>query len=257
VDIVRQVFARERPVTASGAFFSLPVPADVAGSTGLGKALKPTVHPLRADLPIVLAAQGPKNVALAAEIADGWMAGFYAPRTDAEHRALLAEGFAARSGARAASSSVAPDFEVLATVPVVVRDDVDTAADVLRPHVALSVGGMGAKGANFHKASLDRLGYGDVLDEVQAHFLAGRKEQAAAAVPLSLIEEIALVGPACKVRADLARWDATAVTTLLLQGDPASVLAALAAEQGRHGTTGGAFRSRAGAALARFAPRRV
>ncbi|ACZ30139.1 Luciferase-like monooxygenase [Xylanimonas cellulosilytica DSM 15894] len=253
VDIVRQVLARERPVTASGAFFQLPVPADAAGSTGLGKALKPTVHPLRADLPIVLAAQGPKNVALAAEIADGWMAGFYAPRTDAEHRALLAEGFAARSGARTPSSS----FEVLATVPVVVRDDVETAADVLRPHVALYVGGMGAKGANFHKASLDRLGYADALDEVQAHYLAGRKAEAAAAVPLPLIEEVALVGPAAKVREDLARWESTAVTTLLLQGDPASMLTALAAAQSRAGTRGAGLRASAAAALARVAPRKI
>ncbi|QAY70472.1 LLM class F420-dependent oxidoreductase [Xylanimonas protaetiae] len=253
VDIVRQVLARERPVTASGAFFRLPVPADVAGATGLGKPLKPTVHPLRAELPVVLAAQGPRNVALAAEIADGWMAGFYAPRTDAEHRALLAEGFTARSGARTPSSA----FEVLATVPVVVRDDVEEAADVLRPHVALYVGGMGSKEANFHKASLDRLGYADALDEVQAHFLAGRKDEAAKAVPRALIEEVALVGPAAKVRADLSRWEGTAVTTLLLQGDPASMLAALAAAESRRGTAGAAVRSAAGAALARVAPRRV
>ncbi len=253
VDIVRQVFARERPVTASGRFFQLPVPADADGATGLGKALKPTVHPLRADLPIVLAAQGPRNVALAAEIADGWMAGFYAPRADAEHRALLAEGFAARSEERSPSSS----FEVLATVPVVVRDDVEEAADLLRPHVALYVGGMGAKGANFHKASLDRLGYADALDEVQEHFLAGRKAEAAAAVPLALIEEVALVGPPAKVRADLARWRSTAVTTLLLQGDPASVLQTLAAAQADEGGVGGTIRSAAGRTLARFAPRRV
>lgn len=250
VDVVRQVLARERPVAYDGSFVRLPVPAETPGATGLGKALKPTVHPLRADLPIVLAAQGPKNVALAGEIADGWMAGFYAPRTDAEHRALLAEGFAARKEER----SPAAAFEVLATVPVVVRDDVEAAADVLRPHVALYVGGMGAKGANFHKASLDRLGYADALDEVQAHYLAGRKDDAARAVPLELIEEVALVGPAAKIRADLARWEATAVTTMLLQGDPSSLLTALAAAQGLGGS---AVRSVAGAALARVAPRRV
>ncbi|WP_098465172.1 LLM class F420-dependent oxidoreductase [Isoptericola jiangsuensis] len=225
VEIVREVIARERPVTYDGEFYTLPVGADTPGATGLGRALKPTVHPLRADLPIVLAAQGPKNVALAAEIADGWMAGFYPARHDAELRALLAEGFAARADER----SRPEDFEVLATVPVVVRDDVESAADVVRPHIALYVGGMGAKEANFHKASLDRLGYAEVTDEVQRLFLAGRKEDAARAVPTELVEEVALVGPATKVRTDLARWEGTALTTLLAQGDPASVAALLGA----------------------------
>ena len=223
VDIVRQVIARERPVTFDGEFYHLPLPADTPGATGLGKALKPTVHPVRAEVPIVLAAQGPKNVALAAEIADGWMAGFYAPRTDAEHRELLAEGFARRADER----SRPEDFEVAATVPVVVRDDVESAADVVRPHIALYAGGMGAKEANFHKASLDRLGYAEVTDEVQRLYLEGRKEDAARAVPTELVEEIALVGPAAKVRADLARWEDTALTTLLVQGDASSAAALL------------------------------
>ncbi len=223
VDIVRQVIARERPVTFDGEFYHLPLPADTPGATGLGKALKPTVHPVRAEVPIVLAAQGPKNVALAAEIADGWMAGFYAPRTDAEHRELLAEGFARRADER----SRPEDFEVAATVPVVVRDDVESAADVVRPHIALYAGGMGSKEANFHKASLDRLGYAEVTDEVQRLYLEGRKEDAARAVPTELVEEIALVGPAAKVRADLARWESTALTTLLVQGDAASAAALL------------------------------
>jgi len=223
VDIVREVIARERPVAYDGEFFSLPVGADAAGATGLGKALKPTVHPLRPEIPIVLAAQGPKNVALAAEIADGWLAGFYAPTADAEHREQLAAGFARRADER----SAADGFEVAAMVPVVVRDDVESAADLVRPHVALYVGGMGAKGANFHKDSLDRLGYAEVTDEVQRLYLDGRKEDAARAIPTELVEEIALVGPAQKVRTDLARWEGTALTTLLAQGDPASVAALL------------------------------
>jgi F420-dependent oxidoreductase-like protein len=225
VEIVREVIARERPVTYDGEFYTLPVGADTPGATGLGRPLKPTVHPLRPEVPIVLAAQGPKNVALAAEIADGWMAGFYAPRADAEQRALLDEGFAVRADER----SRPEDFEVLATIPVVVRDDVESAADVVRPHIALYAGGMGAKEANFHKASLDRLGYSEVTDEVQRLYLAGRKEDAARAVPTEMVEEIALVGPAAKVRADLARWEGTALTTLLAQGDPASVAALLGA----------------------------
>ncbi|MEG3615041.1 LLM class F420-dependent oxidoreductase [Isoptericola haloaureus] len=223
VDIVRQVIARERPVAYDGEFFTLPIGGDTPGATGLGKSLKPTVHPLRAEIPIVLAAQGPKNVALAAEIADGWMAGFYAPSADAGHREQLAEGFARRAEER----SAVEDFEVAAMVPVVVRDDVESAADLVRPHVALYVGGMGAKGANFHKDSLDRLGFAAVTDEVQRLYLDGRPQDAARAVPTELVEEIALVGPAAKVRADLGRWEDTALTTLLAQGDPASVAALL------------------------------
>jgi F420-dependent oxidoreductase-like protein len=249
VDVVRQVVARERPVTHDGDFFRLPLPADTPGATGLGKALKPTVHPLRSEIPIVLAAQGPKNVALAAEIADGWMAGFYAPRMDPHFRELLTEGFAARADERSPAGS----FEVMATVPVVVRDDVEQAADVVRPYVALYAGGMGAKEANFHKASLDRLGYADVLDEVQELYLAGRKEDAARAVPLELVEEVALVGPATKVARDLERWESTAVTTLLLQGDPSSVLTVLAAAQ--EPTVAGRARAAVGSLLGRVAPR--
>jgi F420-dependent oxidoreductase-like protein len=253
VDVVRQVIARERPVAYDGEFYRLPLPASADGATGLGKALKPTVHPLRREIPIILAAQGPRNVALAAEIADGWMAGFYAPRMDGEFRALLAEGFAARAPERSPSSS----FEVQATVPVVVRDDVEAAADVIRPHVALYAGGMGAKEANFHKASLDRLGYGEAMDEVQALYLAGRKEDAARAVPLELVEEIALVGPAAKVRHDLGRWESTAVTTLLVQGDPASVLTVLGAAQERSGGAAARARSRAARLASRLAPHTV
>lgn len=249
VDVVRQVVARERPVIHDGDFFRLPLPADAPGATGLGKALRPTVHPLRREIPIVLAAQGPKNVALAAEIADGWMAGFYAPREDPRFRELLAEGFAARTDERSPAAS----FEVMATVPVVVRDDVEQAADVVRPYVALYAGGMGAKEANFHKASLDRLGYGEVLDEVQELYLAGRKEDAARAVPLELVEEVALVGPAAKVARDLERWESTAVTTLLLQGDPSSVLTVLAAAQ--EPTMAGRARAAVGSLLGRVAPR--
>ncbi|WP_159792291.1 LLM class F420-dependent oxidoreductase [Puerhibacterium puerhi] len=258
VDVVREVVARERPVTYDGDFYRLPLPADAPGATGLGKALRPTVHPRRREIPIVLAAQGPRNVALAAEIADGWLAGFYAPRMDATFRELLAEGFAVRREERSPASG----FEVLATVPVVVRDDVEAAADVIRPHVALYAGGMGAKEANFHKASLDRLGYAEALDEVQDLYLAGRKDDAARAVPLELVEEIALVGPAEKVARDLARWDGTALTTMLLQGDPASVLTVLGAAQGAPGPDGttsaaGRVRATAASALARVAPRKA
>ncbi|HUX70990.1 MAG TPA: LLM class flavin-dependent oxidoreductase, partial [Cellulomonadaceae bacterium] len=175
-----------------------------------------TVHPLRADLPIHLAAEGPKNVALAAEIADGWLPLFYSPRMDATYRELLAEGFAHRDPALAGRET----FEVSATVPVVVDDDVEAAADVVRPFIALYVGGMGAREANFHRDALVRLGYGDACDEIQDHYLAGRRERAVHAVPTELVEDVALVGPVGKIRREAAAWRSTAVTTLVVQCDP-------------------------------------
>ena len=212
VDVVRQVLAREAPVTHDGAFYQLPL----QGGSGLGKPLRSTVHPLRPDLPIHLAAEGPKNIAMSAEIADGWLPLFYSPRMDAEYRALLAEGFALRSDALRPPA----EFEVSATVPVVVGDDAERAADLVRPFIALYAGGMGAKGANFHRNVLDRLGYAEACDEIQEHYLAGRRAEAAAAVPLELVRDIALVGTADEIRAQLPAWRATAITTMVVQTDP-------------------------------------
>jgi len=212
VAIVRDVLRREGPVRASGPFYRLPLPEEEG--SGLGKALRSTVHPLRADLPIHLAAEGPRNIALAAEIGDGWLPLFYAPRLDDEFRGLLAEGFDRRlAGTR-------PDFEVTATVPVVLGPDVETAADAVRPFVALYAGGMGAKGANFHANALARLGYADACTEIQAHYLAGDRARAAAAVPTELVRDVALVGTPDDVREQATAWRGTAVTTLLVQAAP-------------------------------------
>ncbi|SFI56338.1 probable F420-dependent oxidoreductase, Rv3520c family [Amycolatopsis sacchari] len=210
LDIVRQVIARKEPVTSDGPFYPLPLP----GGTGLGKPLKSTVHPLRAEIPIHLAAEGPKNVALAAEIADGWLPLFFSPKADGFYRAALEEGFA-RPGARHTMA----DFEVAASVPVIVHDDVETAAGFMKPSLALYIGGMGAKEVNFHHDVFARLGYADVADEVQDLYLAGRKAEAAAAIPTSLVEDTSLIGPPEKIREELARWEDTVVTTLLLRGN--------------------------------------
>ncbi|MGW4397369.1 LLM class F420-dependent oxidoreductase [Amycolatopsis nivea] len=215
VEIVRKVLAREEPVTIDGKFFQLPL----KGGTGLGKPLKPTVHPLRADLPIYLAAEGPKNVALAAEICDGWLPLFFSPKSDGFYRAALEEGFA-RPGAR---RNGLDGFEVAASVPVIVHDDVEEAASFIKPALALYIGGMGAKSVNFHHDVFARLGYADVADKVQELYLAGRKEEAVKAIPTSLVEDTSLIGPAEKIREELAAWEATVVTTLLLRGDAGSL----------------------------------
>jgi F420-dependent oxidoreductase-like protein len=216
IGIVRQVIARKEPVTSAGPFYPLPLD----GGTGLGKPLKSTVHPLREEIPIHLAAEGPKNVALAAEICDGWLPLFFSPKSDAFYRAALEEGFA-RPGARRTMA----DFEVAASVPVIVHDDVETAAGFMKPSLALYIGGMGAKEVNFHHDVFARMGYEDVADKVQDLYLAGRKDEAAAAIPTSLVEDTALIGPPAKIREELAKWEDTVVTTLLVRGDAATLRA--------------------------------
>ena len=211
VEIVRRVLAREAPVEFDGEFFTLPL----RGGTGLGKALKSTVHPLRADLPIMLAAEGPKNIALAAEIADGWLPMFFSPELDGWYRECLGEGFARDSARRTAQT-----FEVPALVPVVLHDDVEEAADFIRPFLALYIGGMGAQAANFHANVFVRLGYEAEVAAIQEHYLNGRKKEATAAVPTALVEQIAVVGPAAKVRDELPRWFATVMTSMVVQTHP-------------------------------------
>ncbi len=211
VAIVRSILARDEPATFAGDHYRLPY----AGGTGLGRPLKSTVHPLRPDLPIMLGAEGPKNVALAAEIADGWIPFWFSPKSDAFYRAALAEGFA-RAGARRTWDT----FEVPCPVPVVVGDDVETAADTVRPLLALYVGGMGAKSANFHYEVLARLGYEEECRRIQDLYLAGDRAAAIAAVPTAMVEDVALVGPVGKVREELPRWQATVMTTMLVSGPP-------------------------------------
>jgi F420-dependent oxidoreductase-like protein len=211
VEIVRRMVARQEPVEFSGEFFSLPHP----GGAGLGKPLRSTIHPYRPDLPVYLGAEGPKNISLAAEIADGWISMLYTPKEDAWYRARLEEGFA-RPGAR---RSVA-DFDVVALLPVVIHPDVETAADMIRPFIALYAGGMGARGANFHFEVIARMGYEAEATHIQELYLAGQKREAIAAVPTKLVEELALVGPPEKVRDEFAAWRETAITTFMVNGPP-------------------------------------
>lgn len=210
VGVIRDIFAREDVVESDGPHYPLPLP----GGTGLGKPLKSMVHPLRKDIPIFLGAEGPRNVALAAEICDGLLALFYSPRQETFYRDALNTGFG-REGARRSWD----DFEIAATVPLIVHPNVEEAADYLRPMYALYFGGMGARQANFHQEVAIRLGYADVARRVQDLYLEGKKEEAAMAIPTGLVEELALIGPKEKVRHDLEAWRDSNVTTLLVGGD--------------------------------------
>jgi F420-dependent oxidoreductase-like protein len=210
VGILRDIWARKGPVTADGEHYKLPLP----GGTGLAKPLKSSIHPLREDIPIYLGAEGPKNVALCAELCDGWLAMLFSPTHQDANRAALQEGFA-RPGARRTPE----EFEVCATVPFIVSDDVEGAIDSLRPFYALYFGGMGAKGTNFHANVAIRMGYEREVDEIQELYLSGRKDEAGAKIPRELIEELSLVGPPAKIRDDLAKWRESIVTTLLVAGD--------------------------------------
>ncbi len=214
VDIVRRILARDEPVRSDGSHYPLPYP----DGTGLGKPLRSTVHPLRSDLPILIGAEGPKNIALAAEIADGWLAAFYSPRDDAEQRTALAEGFG-RPGARRDPAH----FEIAAMVSVVVDDDIERACDRLRPGLALYIGGMGARGTNFHFNVIARMGFEEAAVEVQRLYLDGRRKDAAVAVPTALVERLNLVGPAAKIREEIREWERSPVTTLLVRADAQSV----------------------------------
>ena len=171
ISILRDIWARKGPLEAPGPHYPLPLP----DGTGLGKPLKASIHPLREDIPIYLGAEGPKNIALAAELCDGWLALFFSPTHQDLYTGSLQEGFA-REGARRS----AEDFEVAATVPFIVTDDVDAGVDSLRHFYALYFGGMGAKGTNFHANVPIAMGYEREVDEIAELYLAGRKDEAAA-----------------------------------------------------------------------------
>ena len=216
IGILRDIWARQGPVTNDGEHYTLPLP----DGTGLGKPLKSSIHPVREDIPVFLGAEGPKNIALAAELCDGWLAMLFSPG-ESYFTEALAEGFA-KPGARRS----AEDFEVVATVPFIVSDDVAQAADALRPFYALYFGGMGAKGRNFHANVPIRMGYEEMVETVQDLYLDGKKDEAAAAIPQELIERLSLIGPPDKLRHDLEPWRESIVTTLLVAGDAATARAA-------------------------------
>ena len=210
IGILRDIWARQGPVTNDGPHYPLPLP----DGTGLAKPLKASIHPLREDIPVYLGAEGPKNVALCAELCDGWLAMLLCPDNQDMFREYLEEGWA-REGARRSRD----EFDVAATVPFIVCDDVQQGIDAMRPFYALYFGGMGAKGANFHANVPARMGYEDEIRTIQDLYLDGKKDEAAAAIPGELIEKMSLVGPKDKIRDDLEGWRESIVTTMLISGD--------------------------------------
>ena len=210
VELFRTMLRREGPVTYRGRHYQLPTPA----GAGLGKPLKLIMHPLRSQIPIYLGAEGPKNVALAAEIADGWLPLFVSPfRMDIFEESLR--------GAK-------PGFEIAATVNVIINDDLAQALMPTKIMLAFYLGGMGARSKNFHLNLMERMGFGDAARHVQALFLAGQRAEAIDAVPDQLADEISLAGPAARIRERLEAWMRSPVTTLIAGTRDPAVLRLLA-----------------------------
>jgi F420-dependent oxidoreductase-like protein len=204
VEVVRMALRRER-VVFDGDTLTLPLP------DGPGKALKLTIAPVQERIPIYLAAIGPRNTALAAEIADGWIPTLFSPEHVAEFRPLLEEGFA-----RAGGSAGFDSFEIAPMVNVMISDDLDAARDAMRHYVALYVGGMGSRDKNFYNALVQRYGFEDAAARVQDLYLEGKRDEAAAALPAELIDTVTLAGPADRVRERLAVFRDAGVGTLLV-----------------------------------------
>jgi len=213
VEVVRAILKREKPLEFRGEYYQIPYVGQSA--TGLGKPLKSILHG-RASLPIYLAAVGPKNVALAAEIADGWIPVFFSARRSRMFREWLDEGF--KAGGRSSQT-----FDVMPMVSVVVGPDVAACRAVVKPRLALYVGGMGARGRNFYNDIARRYGYEEAAKSIQEQYLSGRKAEAEAAVPDALVDEVALCGPKERIREQVAEWKGSGVTTLLVAGDAVAV----------------------------------
>ncbi len=198
VEILRRVFRREEHLDFDGEFYQHPYRGE--GAEGLGKALKSIVHPYRADIPILIGAEGPKNVTQTAEIADGWLPLYYSPYRQEVYADQIA-------GAR-------DDFEIVAGASVVVTDDIEEGLAPIRAMLGFYVGGMGAKGQNFHTKLMARMGFEEEAERIQDLFLDGHRDDAVAAVPTEFADEISLVGPPERIRDRLQAWEESPVTTI-------------------------------------------
>ena len=206
IEICRAVWRRER-LDYQGKHYTLPLPSDQG--TGLGKPLKLINHPVRERIPVVIAAIGPKNVALAAELAEGWQPIFYFPE-----KAGLTWDAALKAGKAKRDTQELGELDVIAAAPLAIGGDVTHLRDLLRPMLALYIGGMGARGKNFYHNLACRYGYQREADQIQDAYLSGRKDEAAALVPADLTEKTSLIGPLGYVKERLAAYREGGVTTL-------------------------------------------
>lgn len=212
IDIIRQVFAREAPVTNVGPHY--PLPYNGEDGMGLGKPLKPIVHPLRNRIPIYMGAEGPKNIALSAEIADGWLPLFYNPYDESVYAESL--------------KNAGPDFDIAQMVTVNITDDIETGLLAIKYFLSFYVGGMGAKTTNFHKNLFIRMGYEAEADKIQQLFLEDKRDEAARVIPNELADALSLVGPVDRIRDRLQAWQDSRVTTLLVTAKDVESLRAIA-----------------------------
>jgi len=205
VDIIRQVLAREAPVTSASEFY--PLPYQGPGAWGMGKPLKSIVHPLRADLPIFIGAEGPKNVEQTAEIADGWLPLYYSPYRQEVYADQL--------------KAAKPGFEIPALVLCNINDNLEEALYPVKAMLGFYIGGMGSKARNFHKELMARMGFADEAEQIQELFFAGKRDEAIALVPDRFADEISLCGPKDRIREKIRDWENSPVTSLLINGDSA------------------------------------
>ncbi|MYD42730.1 MAG: LLM class F420-dependent oxidoreductase [Gammaproteobacteria bacterium] len=213
IAIFRDIVARQNPVSFDGDHYQLPLD----GGTGLGKPLKLILHPMREDIPLYLGAEGPKNVALGAELCDGWIPMFLSPyRMDR----LYGESLKRKR----------PNFDICAPVNVNITDDIQGALNAIKQNVGFYVGGMGAKSFNVHKDHISRMGFEEEANRVQELFMSGRRDEAMAAVPDELCDEISLVGPKERIRERLGAWKDSPVTTLNVGTNNRETLAFMAEE---------------------------
>ena len=205
VGIVRQILKREKPLTHTGAYYQIPYQG--ADATGLGKPLKSILHG-RADMPLYLAAIGPKNVELAAEIADGWLPIFFSPQHYDQVFKPAVDAGLAKAGKTIANFDIAPQ------VAVVVDDNLEVCWNMLKPSLALYIGGMGAKGKNFYFDLACRYGYEAAANTIQEYYLAGKRPEAIVSVPNELVDAVSLCGPKERIRERLELWRNSPITTL-------------------------------------------
>ena len=204
ISILRKVIAREEPLSHEGEHYQIPT----QGGSGLGKPIKLIVHPVRRDIPIYVGASGPKNLAMTAELADGWLAPFFSPRRMDVYNEYLDAGFA-----RVPEKDKA-QFKIVVSPPVVMGDDLKACFDKIKPKLALYFGGMGARSRNFHFNLACRYGYEAEAKKIQELYLAHRKDEAIAAVPNELVDETSLCGPKERIVERLGLWKSCGLDTM-------------------------------------------